>query len=186
MSDYQGTYTTNLNLSKDSVDDSYDVERVNSNSDKIDKWAGEVNTSLNAFAYNCEANTNVATVVPSNISENIVITFANIVRDIKNMLNNDKNKINITSKGNYVITLKATFSNYSEGYRVLGIRKNGSTWLENVRLNAVNGNTSTFQVVGVDYLEVGDYIELLIGQYNSSNTSVNLTSAEFKIQKVGF
>ena len=31
MSDYQGTYTTNLNLSKDSVDDSYDVERVNSN-----------------------------------------------------------------------------------------------------------------------------------------------------------
>ncbi|MGG7152327.1 hypothetical protein ACQPUR_16995, partial [Clostridium neonatale] len=31
----------------DSVDDSYDVERVNSNSDKIDKWAGEVNTSLN-------------------------------------------------------------------------------------------------------------------------------------------
>lgn len=46
MSDYQGTYTTNLNLSKDSVDDSYDVERVNSNSDKIDKWAGEVNTSL--------------------------------------------------------------------------------------------------------------------------------------------
>ncbi|WP_317115993.1 pyocin knob domain-containing protein, partial [Clostridium neonatale] len=38
------------NLSKDSVDDSYDVERVNSNSDKIDKWAGEVNTSLNALA----------------------------------------------------------------------------------------------------------------------------------------
>lgn len=50
MSDYQGTYTTNLNLSKDSVDDSYDVERVNSNSDKIDKWAGEVNTSLNDLA----------------------------------------------------------------------------------------------------------------------------------------
>lgn len=50
MSDYQGTYTTNLNLSKDSVDDSYDVERVNSNSDKIDKWAGEVNTSLKDLA----------------------------------------------------------------------------------------------------------------------------------------
>lgn len=50
MSDYQGTYTTNLNLSKDSVDDSYDVERVNSNSDKIDKWAGEVNTSLKEMA----------------------------------------------------------------------------------------------------------------------------------------
>lgn len=48
MSDYQGTYTDNLNLSKDSVDDSYDVERVNSNSDKIDNWAGEVNTQLNA------------------------------------------------------------------------------------------------------------------------------------------
>lgn len=52
MSDYQGTYTTNLNLSKDSVDDSYDVERVNSNSDKIDKWAGEVNTSLKEKANN--------------------------------------------------------------------------------------------------------------------------------------
>jgi len=47
MSDYQGTYTTNLNLSKDSIDDSYDVERVNSNSDKIDKWAGEITTQLN-------------------------------------------------------------------------------------------------------------------------------------------
>lgn len=46
MSDYQGTYTTNLNLSKDSIDDSYDVERVNSNSDKIDKWAGEITTQL--------------------------------------------------------------------------------------------------------------------------------------------
>ncbi|WP_410743948.1 hypothetical protein, partial [Clostridium neonatale] len=50
MSDYQGTYTTNLNLSKDSVDDSYDVERVNSNSDKIDKWAGEITTQLNDLA----------------------------------------------------------------------------------------------------------------------------------------
>ena len=47
MSDYKGTYTDNLNLSKDDVDDSYDVGRVNSNSDKIDKWAGEVNTQLN-------------------------------------------------------------------------------------------------------------------------------------------
>ena len=47
MSDYKGTYTDNLNLSKDDVDDSYDVGRVNSNSDKIDKWAGEVNTRLN-------------------------------------------------------------------------------------------------------------------------------------------
>lgn len=50
MSDYQGTYTTNLNLSKDSIDDSYDVERVNSNSDKIDKWAGEITTQLNEKA----------------------------------------------------------------------------------------------------------------------------------------
>ena len=50
MSDYQGTYTTNLNLSKDSVDDSYDVERVNSNSDKIDKWAGEITTQLKDLA----------------------------------------------------------------------------------------------------------------------------------------
>ncbi|MBP8311940.1 hypothetical protein [Clostridium neonatale] len=49
MSDYQGTYTTNLNLSKDSIDDSYDVERVNSNSDKIDKWAGEITTQLNTI-----------------------------------------------------------------------------------------------------------------------------------------
>lgn len=52
MSDYQGTYTTNLNLSKDSVDDSYDVERVNSNSDKIDKWAGEITTQLKESAQN--------------------------------------------------------------------------------------------------------------------------------------
>ena len=50
MSDYQRTYTTNLNLSKDSIDDSYDVERVNSNSDKIDKWAGEITTQLNDLA----------------------------------------------------------------------------------------------------------------------------------------
>ena len=66
MSDYQGTYTTNLNLSKDSVDDSYDVERVNSNSDKIDKWAGEITTQLNEMEqkvdksklFNCEISTN--------------------------------------------------------------------------------------------------------------------------------
>ena len=46
MSDYKGTYTDNLNLSKDDVDDSYDVGRVNSNSDKIDKFAGEVTAQL--------------------------------------------------------------------------------------------------------------------------------------------
>lgn len=67
MSDYQGTYTTNLNLSKDSVDDSYDVERVNSNSDKIDKWAGEVNTSLKDLAQNANKiwNKEVLTFVPT-------------------------------------------------------------------------------------------------------------------------
>lgn len=46
MSDYKGIYTDNLNLSKDDVDDSYDVGRVNSNSDKIDKFAGEVTAQL--------------------------------------------------------------------------------------------------------------------------------------------
>lgn len=47
MSDYRGTYTENLSLSKDNEDDSYDVSRVNSNSDKIDEWAGKVNSQLN-------------------------------------------------------------------------------------------------------------------------------------------
>lgn len=46
MSDYKGIYTDNLNLSKDDLDDSYDVGRVNSNSDKIDKFAGEVTAQL--------------------------------------------------------------------------------------------------------------------------------------------
>lgn len=50
MSDYKGIYTDNLNLSKDDVDDSYDVGRVNSNSDKIDKFAGEVTAQLNDLA----------------------------------------------------------------------------------------------------------------------------------------
>ena len=50
MSDYRGTYTENLSLSKDNEDDSYDVGRVNSNSDKIDEWAGKVNSQLNALA----------------------------------------------------------------------------------------------------------------------------------------
>lgn len=50
MSDYKGTYTDNLNLSKDDVDDSYDVGRVNSNSDKIDKFAGEVTAQLKEMA----------------------------------------------------------------------------------------------------------------------------------------
>lgn len=50
MSDYKGTYTDNLNLSKDDLDDSYDVGRVNSNSDKIDKFAGEVTAQLNDLA----------------------------------------------------------------------------------------------------------------------------------------
>ena len=31
MSDYQGTYTSNLNLSKDNENDDYSVDRVNSN-----------------------------------------------------------------------------------------------------------------------------------------------------------
>jgi hypothetical protein len=46
MSDYLGTYTETLNLSKDSVDDNYDVGRVNDNSDKIAEFAEGVNTQL--------------------------------------------------------------------------------------------------------------------------------------------
>lgn len=67
MSDYQGTYTTNLNLSKDSIDDSYDVERVNSNSDKIDKWAGEITTQLKEIAQNVNKiwNKEVLTFIPT-------------------------------------------------------------------------------------------------------------------------
>lgn len=51
MSDYRGTYTENLSLSKDNEDDLYDVGRVNSNSDKIDEWAGKVNSQLNDITY---------------------------------------------------------------------------------------------------------------------------------------
>lgn len=47
MNDFLGTYTENLNLSKDSIDDSYDINRVNNNSDKIDKWAGNINKEVN-------------------------------------------------------------------------------------------------------------------------------------------
>lgn len=56
MSDYQGTYTNNLNLSKDSNDDNYDVERVNSNSEKIDNWAGKVNADISTLKTNVANN----------------------------------------------------------------------------------------------------------------------------------
>ena len=49
MSDYKGTYTTNLNLSKDSEDDFYNVGRVNDNSDKIDEFAGDITEQLNSL-----------------------------------------------------------------------------------------------------------------------------------------
>lgn len=44
MSDYLGTYTPNLNLSKDTEDDDYSVDRVNENTQKIDDWANDVMT----------------------------------------------------------------------------------------------------------------------------------------------
>ena len=40
------TETTNLHLTKDAETDNYSVSRINSNSDKIDTFAGEVNLAL--------------------------------------------------------------------------------------------------------------------------------------------
>ena len=42
----RATYTTNLNLVKPDVDDSYDITLSNDNMDKIDKAVGELKTNL--------------------------------------------------------------------------------------------------------------------------------------------
>lgn len=40
------TFTTNLNLVKPDIDDSYDIEKSNSNMDKIDKAVGDLKTAM--------------------------------------------------------------------------------------------------------------------------------------------
>lgn len=99
MSDYKGTYTDNLNLSKDDVDDSYDVGRVNSNSDKIDNWAGEVNKQLNKMANNKFDKNNIANNLTTN-TEGYVLD-ARQAQALTNIINS------LTDIGTFVVGLTA-------------------------------------------------------------------------------
>lgn len=174
MSDYQGTYTTNLNLSKDSIDDSYDVERVNSNSDKIDKWAGEITTQLNQIANNTTLTRGVtATIVPNNLLEIEVLNTDNTnVAEIEN------SRIKIKKAGLYLIQIYAYTSLKEDGKAIEYNLYNGDSLFD------VGGsiNSNSFTNTKLNFITMNKFQKdslLNIRLRHNSDNNVNVQS--FKI-----
>lgn len=181
MSDYQGTYTTNLNLSKDSVDDSYDVERVNSNSDKIDKWAGEVNTSLNEMVKypKMQYTSNIATTILKSVSGGIANWTSpqwNLKEyDTNYFIEDDNTLITIKKSGIYLINLAINLS-VSNGVNLsIKLTKNyGDTGGEEIAYeNKVTSNVSTrINLCTTCYINQNETLKALI--YHEGQSDVNL------------
>ena len=97
------------------------------------------------------------------------------------------NRLTVTRSGKYEILGSAQWANNATGYRMLGIRLNGVTWIgfiQNVAISSplVQQASSQYQ------LNVGDYVELLV--YQNSGVALNILaepnySPEFSMQQVG-
>lgn len=181
MSDYQGTYTTNLNLSKDSVDDSYDVERVNSNSDKIDKWAGEITTQLNAIVKypKMQYTSNITTTILKSVSggsANWTSPQWNLKKyDTNYFIENDNTLITIKQSGLYIINLAINL-NVSNGanFSIKLIKNYGDTGVEEIAYeNKLATSVSTrINLCTTCYINQNETLKALI--YHEGQSDVNL------------
>lgn len=185
MSDYQGTYTTNLNLSKDSVDDSYDVERVNSNSDKIDKWAGEVNTSLNDFAsYGNYAITNNIS-IPTGIDTLMPLDLVIQSNDFFELVDG---KIKILKKGTYLVSSAFSWeAKSSVGVRFIQVYVNDA-YVRTNTANPVKDNGLSLQSLDLFNFNAGDILYFNASQNSGESINILVTNAHetrVKIKKVG-
>ena len=131
MSDYKGRYTNNLNLSKDDPDDSYDVTRVNSNTDKIDKFAGEVTTQFNERALKT-----YVTLEQLGITENTDIISIIEAMPVYSMLVTDvRNTVTITNALPYLYsTLTIVKCNSSRNFiRLMSV--DGREWISSYNVS---------------------------------------------------
>lgn len=90
---------------------------------------------------------------------------------VSEMHSNSTNNSRITCRvaGWYLITFGLNFESNNSGYRMAGIRLNGSTLIETQRVPAVQGSSTLVNVSTLYYLSVGDYVDG-VGQQTSGGS----------------
>lgn len=192
MSDYKGTYTDNLNLSKDDVDDSYDVGRVNSNSDKIDKFAGEVTAQLKENVNNITSIKSDKTFMFCNLSATTIATEG--VCKISSISINYANWFELTSdgklkclvSGKYRFYCKAYINNAPVGRYELQLRRN-ETAVEIEMVNVTTTGNTTNRVFMLINAQQDQIIGVYLNQTSGSSVTISPDArfSKIYIERIG-
>lgn len=93
--------------------------------------------------------------------------------------NNERITVPSGKAGKYFVTAHVEFASNATGYREVGIRINGTTYVTITRVQAANGDTTRLVTSTIVTLAEADYLEVLARQTSGGSLNVNGASGSY-------
>jgi hypothetical protein len=151
-----------------------------------------IGSGANAAAFTtpdgCRVYNSAAQSIPNSTQTNLSFNTERYNNGGMHSTISNNSRITAQKAGVYVITGNVEFASNATGMRVVGVILNGATPMAEVRIPAVNGNTTILSVSTLLHMAINDYVELFV--YQDSGGALNVTlladiSPEFAAQWMG-